>query len=37
MAADPPTPRASTFVAPTFDEIPRQTTPEGNVLRVKGS
>lgn len=29
------TPAAS--AAPTFDDLPRQLTPEGNVLRVKGS
>lgn len=35
--AAPSGPGASAAVAPTFDAIPRQMTPEGNVLRVKGS
>ncbi|SDI70939.1 hypothetical protein SAMN04487926_12273 [Paraburkholderia steynii] len=35
VAATPSEQRASAAAAPTFDDIPRQITPEGNVLRVK--
>ncbi|MEP9328470.1 hypothetical protein PPMP20_36050 [Paraburkholderia phymatum] len=31
-----PAAASAAYAAPTFDEIPRQITPEGNVLRVKG-
>ena len=34
--AQPPAMNAETSRKPSFDEIPRQLTPEGNVLRVGG-
>lgn len=35
-AAAPVLARPTNASAPTFDKIPRQITPEGNVLRVRG-
>ena len=35
IAADPSGPHTAAASAPTFDDIPRRITPEGNVLRVK--
>ncbi|BEU27463.1 hypothetical protein PBP221_76030 (plasmid) [Paraburkholderia sp. 22B1P] len=37
LAVPPSERRASAAAAPTFDDIPRQITPEGNVLRVRAS
>lgn len=37
MTVAPSEQRASAAAAPTFDYIPRQITPEGNVLRVRAS